>query len=151
MDAVMAAGREEAVTDARRALREFLAAQRRLRGREAQRQGTLSFSQYAVLRVLVDGAEHPIGELAVAADVSPASATKMIDGLERAGLVGRVRGSEDRRRVGVTITESGRAALDRKDAEIQGAWERVLHDADPAEIEAIAAALRHVVAIYEGL
>ena len=63
----MVAGREEAVAEARLALREFLAAQRRLRGREAQRHGSLSFSQYAVLRVLVDGEEHPIGELATAA------------------------------------------------------------------------------------
>jgi len=151
MGAVMAAGRREAVADARLALREFLAAQRRLRGREAQRHGTLSFSQYAVLRVLVDGDEHPIGELAAAADVSPASATKMIDGLERAGLVARVRGSEDRRRVDVTITEAGRDVLGRKDGEIQEAWERVLGDAEPEEIAAIAAALRRVVAIYEGL
>ncbi|MFN8201981.1 MAG: MarR family transcriptional regulator [Solirubrobacteraceae bacterium] len=145
------ASREDAVADARLALREFLAAQRRLRGREAQRHGTLSFSQYAVLRVLVDGDEHPIGELAAAADVSPASATKMIDGLERSGLVARVRDVEDRRRVGVTITDDGRAALAGKDREIQVAWERVLQDAEPDEIAAIATALRHVAAIYERL
>lgn len=147
----MVASREDAVADARLALREFLAAQRRLRGREAQRHGTLSFSQYAVLRVLVDGDEHPIGELAAAADVSPASATKMIDGLERSGLVARVRDVEDRRRVGVTITDDGRAALAGKDREIQVAWERVLQDAEPDEIAAIATALRHVAAIYERL
>ncbi|MEZ5122340.1 MAG: MarR family transcriptional regulator [Solirubrobacterales bacterium] len=147
----MVASREDAVADARLALREFLAAQRRLRGREAQRHDTLSFSQYAVLRVLVDGDEHPIGELAAAADVSPASATKMIDGLERSGLVARVRDVEDRRRVGVTITDDGRAALAGKDREIQVAWERVLQDAEPDEIAAIATALRHVAAIYERL
>lgn len=147
----MAARREDAVADARLALREFLAAQRRLRGREAQRHGTLSFSQYAVLRVLFDGDEHPIGELATAADVSPASATKMIDGLERAGLVARVRDSEDRRRVGVTITREGRATLAAKDREIQAAWQRALSDADPAEIAAVATALRHVAAIYDRL
>lgn len=147
----MVASREDAVADARLALREFLAAQRRLRGREAQRHDTLSFSQYAVLRVLVDGDEHPIGELAAAADVSPASATKMIDGLERSGLVARVRDVEDRRRVGVTITDDGRAALAGKDREIQVAWERVLLDAEPDEIAAIATALRHVAAIYERL
>jgi DNA-binding MarR family transcriptional regulator len=147
----MVASREDAVADARLALREFLAAQRRLRGREAQRHDTLSFSQYAVLRVLVDGDEHPIGELAAAADVSPASATKMIDGLERSGLVARVRDVEDRRRVGVTITDDGRAALAGKDHEIQVAWERVLLDAEQDEIAAIATALRHVAAIYERL
>lgn len=147
----MVASREDAVADARLALREFLAAQRRLRGREAQRHDTLSFSQYAVLRVLVDGDEHPIGELAAAADVSPASATKMIDGLERSGLVARVRDVEDRRRVGVTITDDGRAALAGKDREIQVAWERVLLDAEQDEITAIATALRHVAAIYERL
>ena len=39
MGAVMVAGREEAVTDARRALREFLAAQRRLRGARRSARG----------------------------------------------------------------------------------------------------------------
>jgi DNA-binding MarR family transcriptional regulator len=145
----MAVDRAHAVEDVRAALRELLAAQRRLRGREAQRPPALSFSQYPVLRVLADGGEHSSGELATAADVTPAAVTKLLDGLERVGVVERVRGDADRRRVGVRITDAGRGALATKDAELRRAWEDKLVEADDAEIASIAAALRRVAGVFD--
>jgi DNA-binding MarR family transcriptional regulator len=139
----------EVIEDLRAALREMLAAQRRLRGREAQRHGALSFSQFAVLHVLADGDEHSAGELAIAADVTPASVTKMLDGLSRAGLLERVRDEADRRRVGVRITDDGREALAAKDAHILTAWEGVLDGADPAEVASMAGSLRRVASLYD--
>lgn len=135
----------------RAALREMLAAQRRMRGREAQRTGGLSFSQHAVLRVLVDGEVHSAGELARGTDLTPASMTKMLDGLSAAGLVERVRDEEDRRRVAVAITDEGRAVHAAKEAEIRAAYERVLGDASEDEVAQMAAALRRVAAIYDAL
>ncbi|HEY8582174.1 MAG TPA: MarR family transcriptional regulator [Capillimicrobium sp.] len=135
----------------RSALREMLAAQRRMRGREAQRSGGLSFSQHAVLRVLIDGEVHSAGELAREADLTPASMTKMLDGLSAAGLVGRVRDEDDRRRVAVAITDAGRAVHAEKEATIRAAYEQALGDADDAQIAAMADALRRVAAIYDAL
>jgi len=140
----------EVIEDLRAALREFLAAQRRLRGRDAQRPG-LSYSQYAVLRVLADGAEHTAGELATAADLTPASITKMLDGLSRVGLLERVPDPSDRRRVGVRITADGRAALEAKNRQVNAAWAGVLEDADPSEVEAMAAAMRRLAALFDAL
>ncbi|GAA2375309.1 MarR family winged helix-turn-helix transcriptional regulator [Dactylosporangium salmoneum] len=48
-------------------------------------------------------------ELATELMVSPAGMTGRLDTLERAGLVRRLRGTEDRRRVDVELTELGRS------------------------------------------
>lgn len=139
------------VEELRAALREMLAAQRRMRGREAQRHGGLSFSQHAVLRVLADGDVHSAGELARETDLTPASMTKMLDGLSAAGLVRRVRDEADRRRVAVAITDAGRAVHAEKEASIRAAYTEVLGDADDDEVARMAAALRRVAAIYDAL
>ncbi|HEU4658704.1 MAG TPA: MarR family transcriptional regulator [Capillimicrobium sp.] len=139
------------IDELRAALREMLAAQRRMRGREAQRTGGLSFSQHAVLRVLADGGVHSAGELAKETDLTPASMTKMLDGLSAAGLLERVRDEADRRRVAVVITDAGRAVHAEKEAEIRAAYERVLEDVDDDEIAAMASALRRVAAFYDAL
>jgi DNA-binding MarR family transcriptional regulator len=135
--------------DLRAALRDMLAAQRRMRGREAQRHGPVSFSQNGVLRVLADGEEHSAGDLAAAAELTPASLTKMLDGLERSRLVERVRDEADRRRVAVRITDAGRAVHDEKERELRAAWKGVLDEMDPGEIEAMATALRRVATLYD--
>jgi DNA-binding MarR family transcriptional regulator len=135
----------------RAALREMLAAQRRMRGREAQRSSGLSFSQHAVLRVLADGEIHSAGELARHSDLTPASMTKMLDGLSAAGLVESVRDEDDRRRLAVGITDAGRAVHDEKEREIRAAYEAVLADASPAEVAAMGEALRRVAALYDAL
>jgi DNA-binding MarR family transcriptional regulator len=144
----MAPQRTDTIDDLRVALRELLAAQRRLRGREAQRQG-VSFSQHAVLRVLADGAEHSAGELAAAADLTPASITKMLDGLSRAGLLERVRDENDRRRVGVRITDAGRRDFAEKEERIRAAWEAELDGAGEEELEAMLQGLRRAAALFD--
>jgi DNA-binding MarR family transcriptional regulator len=143
------AERTDSVEALRLALRDFLAAQRRLRGREAQRQGELSFSQYAVLRVLADGGEHSAGELAQAADLTPASITKMLDGLSRAGKLQRVRDPSDRRRVGVRITPLGQEVYLEKDRQLVQAWQAELADLDPEELEAMVTAMQRLSALFD--
>jgi MarR family transcriptional regulator, organic hydroperoxide resistance regulator len=94
---------------------EFFGALRRARGRAVGRQrGGLSLSQYHLLRPLEDRADLPVGELALAAGVSSPTATRMLDVLERSGLVVRRRSEADRRMVGVRLTSSGRRLLARK-------------------------------------
>lgn len=50
------------------------------------------------------------GELAAVLNLSPAATTTVIDRMERAGYVARVRDAENRRRVMVTATDTARAA-----------------------------------------
>ncbi len=145
----MPAQRTDTIDELRIALRELLAAQRRLRGREAQQLGGISFSQHAVLRVLADGEEHSAGELAAAADLTPASITKMLDGLSRVGFLERVRDESDRRRVGVRITDAGRREFAAKEQRIRAAWEAELDGASEEELESMIVALQRMAGLFD--
>jgi MarR family transcriptional regulator, organic hydroperoxide resistance regulator len=89
------------------ALLEFLRATRRMRGRFGD-EGELSLSQYHLLEPLLDDERLATCELALAAGVSAPTATRMLSGLEREGLVERVPCEEDRRVVHVVLTAGGR-------------------------------------------
>jgi DNA-binding MarR family transcriptional regulator len=98
----------------------FSQAIRRARGAGADHPGGLTFSQYALLRTLAgrDGAR--VSDLAGQAAVTPSTATRILDALERRAIVCRTRSAHDRRGVTVTLTDAGRAALHRQDAWMQG-------------------------------
>ena len=49
-------------------------------------------------------------ELAVEAGVTASTATRILDALERRGIIMRTRSAEDRRAVTVTLTDFGRSA-----------------------------------------
>jgi len=89
------------------ALLEFLRATRRMRGRIGD-EGELSLSQYHLLEPLIDGERLATCELALAAGVSAPTATRMLTGLEREGLIERVPCEADRRVVHVNLTDDGR-------------------------------------------
>jgi MarR family transcriptional regulator, organic hydroperoxide resistance regulator len=88
------------------ALLEFLRATRRTRGRLGDSE--LSLSQYQLLEPLIGGERLATCELALAAGVSAPTATRMLTGLERDGLVERVPCEADRRVVHVVLTSDGR-------------------------------------------
>jgi MarR family transcriptional regulator, organic hydroperoxide resistance regulator len=89
------------------ALLEFLRATRRVRGRLGD-SDELSLSQYHLLEPLIEGERLAICELALAAGVSAPTATRMLNGLEREGLIERVPCDADRRVVHVVLTDEGR-------------------------------------------
>ena len=64
-----------------------MAAVRRLRGRESQGQGELSYAQYSLLFGLAAEPELSTSRLAALAELSPATVTQMLDHLEQAGFV----------------------------------------------------------------
>src|SRR5829696_8656612 len=103
-------------TEFARALEDFFRAARRARARLRPGEGPLSISQYHLLEPLLDAdGPHAAGELAVAAGVTPPTATRMLDALERAGLVRRARAEHDRRCVHVALTpEGGQAVRDKR-------------------------------------
>ncbi len=64
----------------------------------------------AIMDAARSGAALTAGALGAAVDLSSASVTALVDRLERAGHVRRVRDGEDRRRVSLEMTDSAMAA-----------------------------------------
>jgi DNA-binding MarR family transcriptional regulator len=72
----------------------------------------LTLSQYALLQGLADRDWANVRELADDAGVTPSTATRILDVLERRGIVRRMRSVDDRRSVTVKLTPLGRDLLD---------------------------------------
>jgi DNA-binding MarR family transcriptional regulator len=94
--------RDEALGQLGSAFKGAMAAIRRLRGRDTHRHGELSFAQYHLLCGLAEYDKRSAGELALAADLSPATVTQMLDSLAELGLV---------ETCALTITTRGRELL----------------------------------------
>jgi|1185.fasta_scaffold831947_1 DNA-binding MarR family transcriptional regulator len=96
-----------------RAFDDFARAAKRARHRQSgSGDGELTVAQYGLLAPLLDAAEAPgVRELAEAAGVSSPTATRMLDGLERRGLVVREKCERDRRAVRLSLTGEGVAAV----------------------------------------
>jgi MarR family transcriptional regulator, organic hydroperoxide resistance regulator len=100
----------------------FAQAVRRARGAPAQAgEDALSLSQYALILGLRERDCARVLDLAADAGVTPSTATRILDVLERRGIVRRRRTPEDRRSVLVSLTESGREVL-----EARHEWQRTL-------------------------
>jgi DNA-binding MarR family transcriptional regulator len=92
---------------------------RRARGANGRSPGTngngsdggLSLSQYGLLELLADRQSARVQELASHAGITPSTATRILDALERRGVVERTRSDEDRRAVAVSLTEIGRQVV----------------------------------------
>jgi DNA-binding MarR family transcriptional regulator len=110
---------------------------RRARGVAGDHPGHLTFSQYALLRTLADRDGAQVSDLAGQAAVSPSTATRILDALERRAIVSRTRSARDRRGVTVRLTDAGRLALHRQDAWMQGR-QRAFYTGLPEHEQAIA-------------
>jgi DNA-binding MarR family transcriptional regulator len=112
----------------------------------------LSFADYSVLRVLRNvGPPHRLSPSRVADVVlrTTGGMTKMVDRLERAGLVVRTPDPGDRRGVLVGLTRKGVTLSDRASAAYVAGRERIIARLDDAEVDAIDDALRRLLAIFE--
>ncbi len=67
----------------------------------------LTLSTFNVLHVLSDGISKPVTQLGNELITQAPGTTKLVDGLEKLGLVMTARTHKDRRRVMVTITDQG--------------------------------------------
>lgn len=73
----------------------------------------LTYPQYLVLSVLGENDGLTIGGIAARLDLESSTVTPLVKRLEAAGVVERRRGLEDERKVEVTMTDAGRALLER--------------------------------------
>jgi DNA-binding MarR family transcriptional regulator len=134
-----------------RAWKGAVAATRRMRSREIHGPGELSFAQYGLLFGLSDGVARSSRELAVAADVSPATATEMLDALAAAGLVERTRSSDDKRVVLTTLTERGRALVEERRALFEPRWRAAFEEFTDEELATAARVLEALRDLFDGI
>lgn len=131
---VTARERTEAIEAVGRAFKGALAAVRRLRGRESHHPEELSYAQFGLLFGLGDGGAKSSRELAFAADISPATAAEMLDGLAASGLVERSRSEDDKRIVLTSLTERGRALIQARRARYEPRWRAALEQFSDEEL-----------------
>ena len=144
-----AAGVRPAAAEVGRAFKGAVGAVRRLRGRETRSPDGLSDAQYGLLFGLREHDVLPTSELALLADLSPATATGMLDGLEASGLVTRVRSERDRRVVLTSLTERGRALVDERHARMAPRWEAALAEFSDEELCTAAAVLDRMRQMFD--
>jgi len=113
-------------------------------GRELRREARavgVSPEQVSLLVAIKYAPGIGLRELADRERVSPPAMTKHVDRLERDGLVSRTPSAEDRRRVGVSLTEEGQRVL-RRVRSRRTAWlAQRLRGLSPEELAAVEAAV----------
>lgn len=146
-----AAARRAKIEELRHTLAEMSGAERRLRSRDHQRPGELSFTQLRSIAALGREREMTVGHLAKSAELKPATVTVMLDQLEAANIVQRTRSTEDRRVCNVSLTPEGWELLERKLATWQRRWEDEFADVPDEDLETAMRVLGRVTAIYESV
>jgi MarR family transcriptional regulator, organic hydroperoxide resistance regulator len=132
------------------AFRRVFRALSRLRGRDTHLEDTeLSHAQCELLFELQERGELSAGELATAAQLTPATVTQMLEHLADGGHVERARLQTDRRVVVSRLTPRGRLEIEAKREKWQARWEQALADMDAAELQAATRVLTRLRAVFE--
>jgi DNA-binding MarR family transcriptional regulator len=122
----------------------------RLRGRDTHLGSTeLSHAQCELLFELEERGELSAGELACAAQLTPATVTQMLEHLAAGGHVERARLERDKRVVVSRLTPRGRREIEAKREKWQGRWEQALADVDVEELQAATRVLTRLQAVFE--
>jgi MarR family transcriptional regulator, organic hydroperoxide resistance regulator len=147
-----AAAATEATEAVRLAFVELMGAERRLRARDQKcGPGELTQGQIRALFTIDVKGEATAGELAKAAELSPASVSTMLDHLERDGIVERRRSEDDRRVVVVTLTASGRALLAAKRERWRARGREALEGVSEEHLLAAADVMHRMATMLDGL
>jgi len=103
----------------------------------------LSSTQYNVLRILRGAPDGlPCGEIASRMITRDPDVTRLLDRLEKRGLISRDRDTRDRRTVIGRITHEGLKLLARLDGPVQAAHRRQLGHMGPKRLHALSELLR---------
>jgi MarR family transcriptional regulator, organic hydroperoxide resistance regulator len=148
-----AQGRDAALAGLREEFGALLGAERRLRSRDSHRKeaGGLTNAQVRALFALGAREESTAGEIAERARLSPGAVSGMLDELEEAGIVARVRCADDRRRVLVSLTDAGRKALGERKRRWTKRWEDAMDGLDERDLEAAAEVMRRIAASLDAV
>ena len=122
----------------------FVLAIRRSQARRLQSPDDLTLAQYYLLQPLARDERAPLSRLAESAGIAAPTATRVIDGLEKAGLVRRERSVSDRRAVLISLTRTGRRRFERKHEQLAQRRRRLYDNLDPGERAQSGRLLRHL-------
>ncbi len=151
MSPATAPARAEVLDELQGGLRTLLSAERRLRGRDQHRTtGELSPIHLRALFAIGDD-ETTAGEIARAAQISPAAVTGMLDELQARDIVVRRRSDTDRRCVLVALTATGHEVLEDARRRWRGRWEAALRDVPEADLHAAARVMRALGELFDEL
>ena len=110
----------------------------------------LSFSQWTTLVALHDGRITNAGDLAHNICHDAGSLTRLIDQIEKRGLVTRQRSETDRRVVTLGLTPRGRALVEAMAPRVMDFWNGLLSGFSHAEIDTLIALLTRLVLATDG-
>jgi DNA-binding MarR family transcriptional regulator len=110
----------------------------------------LTFSQWAVLMALREWRASTSGEIARHICHDAGSLTRLIDQLERRGLIARLRSDTDRRVVTLTLTPRGAELVESLMPRVTDFWNDLLSGFSHAEIRNLIGLLTRLVAAAGG-
>lgn len=105
----------------------------------------ITSAQFAILVMLHDADADSASDLCKTASYDQGAMTRMIDRLERKGLVNRVRSPDDRRRVNLELTREGRAVYPKLIASAANVNNRFLRGFSKTEVEALETLLQRML------
>lgn len=122
-----------------------------LHSKQLARSSGLTLPQVVCLKILAarPDMEATIAGIGREARLSSATVTGIADRLERSGYVERVRGTEDRRRVYLRLTEAGRVKVGTLPTPLQESFVQRFGALPRAERETMLASLERIVALME--
>lgn len=109
----------------------------------------VTVTQWIALKVVRDAAVSNPGELARELNITTGATTRLIDTLEERGLIARDRSIEDRRVVGLKLTEAGEALTLAIAPIVVAGWNELIADFSDAEIEHLSTMLARLLAAAE--
>ena len=130
---------------------EFTGALLRARSRASQQGAPLSHAQYHLLLALSHEPGMGVGEMAAAAGCASPTATRILDGLERDGVVVRESSTEDRRRTIVSLTAKGKRLLSQQARKHQLKKERLYEQLSASERRQTEVLLRRLAEVISDL
>jgi DNA-binding MarR family transcriptional regulator len=105
----------------------------------------LTFSQWRVLMCLRDGIANTCADISRELSHDSGSLTRLVDQLDRRGLIQRTRDRKDRRVVTLALTPAGRAAIKAALPDVVAHFNDVLHGFTPQEAKMLVALLNRLL------
>lgn len=142
--------RQTQMDDLAKAFKRLFRGLRRLRGRDTHATGPeVTHAQFELLIELYERGPLSAGELASAAQLTPATVTQMLDHLSTSGHVERTRSEEDRRIVVTSLTALGKRKVNAKRAIWQLRWREALEGMDADELRVATEVLVRLATIFD--
>jgi len=114
---------------------------------EAKVMTSFSFLQFLALKYMSEAGPVRMKDIASFLSITPASATSLVDGLAKAGLLARTADRNDRRIVRLRVTATGRKRLDATDTQAKRELKRVFQKLDDTDRASLCDVLEKLSAI----